>query len=942
MAIYDDFTAYMYEDQFRVRHESGTTVYTMNALYSWRKDDEEELWNLSFYDTMTAQTDFDYTMVNGAFFDDNSVKYTKTGTLVTSGYADAIRVLQFGATYTNAVSGDIGLQALGSVTADTGTLLHYDNTAKKWWVRMDDTGDLFDDDDETVEVTTAGGTGTGTVRTVSITGEDKWNNCYTLGVQASSPAPLVYIVRNREEITNDADGSAWWARGQIDVLVKVQEGGVEIDGANLEFYARQANDIFGHYNVDMSGAGGQTPIILNTSTDLNATKPEYYILADNRSNGGVSVGDVMVGGTSSATAEVISVQDLTGNNDLIGMGNVIGTFGDGEDINVSGSDKGDINGTAGDSWLEFDNESGVDYVVTSVVTGQSTGATGTIRGVFYDLAAAGFLVLESSGAGAWIDYDDDEQITDGTTTADVDGDSTRAVAGFDDININFINGTLAYNSQTQNFTLGDTLVGGTSGATGIIMKDVDAGATGTLTLANVTGVFENGEALTDDHSGDGNVNSTHGLVATHTMDYAFTQQSEYPYDVFVECAGRPIADAYMFCQFRCRSGQDQTLYSYESKERRLKFTAAHGCIESDIGKSVLGGSTNDTGILLSYTSDVMIIEPDDHTTDLFDEAETVSVQSGTGTGTTEGCSNINPMEGWRYQIAYSAYAEKQTAPFGNMAGVKLFGAQGVMYRDVAAADAQNFEVIDSNTVPRYPPDYQAIEATGCVTTEFLSIWRGDGSGNIDKTLYQSHNTNNAQGDSDVEVLTAISTDTPDSGVLHIRDNTNQWEHRIRYDSWDTSTFTFPTKITSQTTSGGGKDTINNTGGSFLSADIEYGDIVRNVTDGSWAQVVEVVSDTEITTTYLVGGTEDDWDSGDTYEFHTLPETIANTDYVFPAYINKVVTAGTENISLIYPGTERQVILVYRDKTLQVYRQAGTWDADGVSIPVVRNPDTIVS
>jgi hypothetical protein len=68
--------------------------------------------------------------------------------------------------------------------------------------------------------------------------------------------------------------------------------------------------------------------------------------------------------------------------------------------------------------------------------------------------------------------------------------------------------TLAYQTQTGNFTLGNTLTGGTSGATARIVADVDAGATGTLTLYDVVGTFQNGEVITDGSGGSAAVNGT--------------------------------------------------------------------------------------------------------------------------------------------------------------------------------------------------------------------------------------------------------------------------------------------------------------------------------------------------------------------------------------------------------------------------------------------------
>lgn len=65
---------------------------------------------------------------------------------------------------------------------------------------------------------------------------------------------------------------------------------------------------------------------------------------------------------------------------------------------------------------------------------------------------------------------------------------------------------LAYDAQGSNFTVGLQITGGTSGATATILQDADAGATGTLTLGNINGVFIDNEIITDTSSGTATVN----------------------------------------------------------------------------------------------------------------------------------------------------------------------------------------------------------------------------------------------------------------------------------------------------------------------------------------------------------------------------------------------------------------------------------------------------
>jgi len=75
---------------------------------------------------------------------------------------------------------------------------------------------------------------------------------------------------------------------------------------------------------------------------------------------------------------------------------------------------------------------------------------------------------------------------------------------------------LAYDNQVANFTVGDILTGATSAATARIVADADAGATGTLTLKDIVGEFENNEQITDVAGGDALANGV--LVPQSTTE----------------------------------------------------------------------------------------------------------------------------------------------------------------------------------------------------------------------------------------------------------------------------------------------------------------------------------------------------------------------------------------------------------------------------------------
>lgn len=77
-------------------------------------------------------------------------------------------------------------------------------------------------------------------------------------------------------------------------------------------------------------------------------------------------------------------------------------------------------------------------------------------------------------------------------------------------------GSLAYDAQTANFVVGAILTGGTSGAKAKILRDTDAGTTGTLTLLVYSGTFQDNETITTAAGGSATANGT--LTAAISAD----------------------------------------------------------------------------------------------------------------------------------------------------------------------------------------------------------------------------------------------------------------------------------------------------------------------------------------------------------------------------------------------------------------------------------------
>jgi hypothetical protein len=73
--------------------------------------------------------------------------------------------------------------------------------------------------------------------------------------------------------------------------------------------------------------------------------------------------------------------------------------------------------------------------------------------------------------------------------------------------------TLNYDAETAAFTVGQTLTGGTSGATATIDAINTVGTTGTLTLSALVGSFQNNEIITDALTGSATANGTQSAVS---------------------------------------------------------------------------------------------------------------------------------------------------------------------------------------------------------------------------------------------------------------------------------------------------------------------------------------------------------------------------------------------------------------------------------------------
>mgnify|MGYP003112822432 CR=1 FL=1 len=131
--------------------------------------------------------------------------------------------------------------------------------------------------------------------------------------------------------------------------------------------------------------------------------------------------------------------------------------------------------TDADSIYNITTPADAEVAVTADVTGLNGGDWSSEQ---MTTAAGTFLMM--------VNGDDDMHQYNGATWYPVDGTDTDL---------------LYYDAETGAFTVGETVTGGTSGATGDIIAIEDDGTTGTLYLKNVSGTFQNDEAITDGDTG---------------------------------------------------------------------------------------------------------------------------------------------------------------------------------------------------------------------------------------------------------------------------------------------------------------------------------------------------------------------------------------------------------------------------------------------------------
>ncbi|HLE48873.1 MAG TPA: hypothetical protein VI819_02460 [Patescibacteria group bacterium] len=400
----------------------------------------------------------------------------------------------------NIVSGDVGTTITNDTDGDTGTLLYVETSYL--WIRP--TNNLAGNDwDSTGTTTITCNTHSDSQTGASTNGERLWSNIYTLGTIAANTR--IYIYQNFSPITN------FWGDGHVDRLYLVNDGfdaGL-IDDGLLTIFARQYGILYDHYSIDVT-LGGRNPVPLATSDDTN-NDTGYRSMTITGATGNYIEGEVISNGTNASGIVTLETGDPTTTLYYYLVGDLTTDFSTSQTITGATSS---VTGTSG----TFANNGPTALSGITITFGQTQEDIGVGGNQPYDVSinCGGYLLSQI--------YEYLKYVTRGGNISDIDSGG-QTVTGQRYITAGDVR--LSYDSQTVNFLEGATLTGQSSGATGIITADHDAGTTGTLIVRDVRGTFQDNENIQDDQGTPGNAD----IIATGGIESTLVQKAA-PFGTF--------------------------------------------------------------------------------------------------------------------------------------------------------------------------------------------------------------------------------------------------------------------------------------------------------------------------------------------------------------------------------------------------------------------------
>lgn len=336
-------------------------------------------------------------------------------------------------------------------------------------------------------------------------------------------------------------------------------------------------------------------------------------------------------------------------------------------------------------------------------------------------------------------------------------------------------------------------------------------------------------------------------------------------------------------------------------------------------------------------------------------------------GTFAGGSPItNGTETVSTAVAVSARTPIKPNPFGTFAGGKFFAAYAVMFvrANLVSGDIQAYQLVSIDGQVQVPPNIVTVSITGLLTGDSAAIMRRTGN-IVNKTQYTTNATSVAA--TSVVVSTSISSSDPAAGFIRLVISQGAGiykEHRYRYSSWASSTFTLATVTSGQdaaltaaaaTVVSGNLIlvTLGTAIGLSGAGHVEVGDMAYTYVNGApgtvldYGHIVKIVDTTHIQVRVNSGSTTNWSGTGNRIAFNKVVQAAAGTDTAYipmvDIYVDGTMYTTSASNTLIYPGSDINVIARVRDYgEIIPFEQLAAVGSTGLTISTVRTADTIAS
>jgi len=523
--------------------------------------------------------------------------------------------------------------------------------------------------------------------------------------------------------------------------------------------------------------------------------------------------------------------------------------------------------------------------------------------------------------------------------------------------------SITYTDSAGNYNIGDEILGGTSGARGIITLTTGSDPTKTIhyfLIGDPQVDFQTAveTANNQDDTGTGSKNGsapasqgaelttffTSNVIPTiaHTattfdVDDDATAEG---YGINVDCNNNPVTEVYEFLKYITRNGETTTGNTdgiegeqYVGPTVYLEWS---GVITGTMteGNDVTQAGTGATGIIVSKdeTLKQMLLRD---VRGIFDTSGVVTDNDASGTVTPD--------------TTAAAFAAVKATPFGTLAGGRFFGPRGLLLTEVIAADENNYQLIDSQGNPRQRPITVTITVSNLTgtdetttTDDRIAVWRLTGSGgSIDKTEFSAAG-GEAIGATTLVVDTAIPADVvgkATGGTLFIRDASNNNKgYAIRFASWTGSTFTLANIDIASADAGTNTTTVVE---SAAFGGAKRGDLVLNKTRSN---AISYVTDVPDANTINISPAITGQTTADAIEVNAIPVIINTADDVYIPFISEHATGTTAVASFVFVATIDYRVVVRNQANATRIKPFTTDDqmssAANRAVATIRNVDTI--